>query len=43
MGTVGPRAESTPATQNPLYEKEAIVDEPIDNIHGKMDYKEQEE
>jgi len=40
---VGPRAGSTPATQNPLYEKEAIVEEPIDNIHGKMDYKDQEE
>ena len=40
---VGPRAENAPATQNPLYEKEAIVEEPIDNIHGKMDFKEQEE
>jgi len=40
---VGPRAGSYPATQNPLYEKEAIVEEPIDNIHDKMDYKEQEE
>ena len=39
----GPRAESPPATQNPLYENEAIVEDPIDNIHGKMDYKEQEE
>jgi len=39
----GPRAGNNPAPPDPLYEKGTITEESIDNIHDKMDYKEQEE
>ena len=40
----GPRAANNPAPPpDPLYEKGTITEEAVDNIHDKMDYKEQEE